>query len=257
MKRRSTPLKPLPAFGYYALAGTIGLYGGVASYQPKCVELLMQLDDSPMASELREHMARTTAPQRQHHGESSDTSAAAGSGTAPARPAPGAYAQTRGAPSRPGYSSQSQYQRQQQHQEQEQADGFDAHAEPAAPPAFGELGGDDSDAPDAFGSGRPQQQGRSLFDEDDSESRKTQPRASYADLRTRNRHRVDAPSEQGARSAGSPPAGPGYDRRRAEAAYEERPTDQGLIDPQPKPTHPSDAMRHTQRYTKYGDPIEE
>jgi len=41
----------------YAVGGFFGFSSGVASYTPRCAQMLMELDDSPIADELRKHMA--------------------------------------------------------------------------------------------------------------------------------------------------------------------------------------------------------
>ena len=44
----------------YAVGGFFGFSSGVASYTPRCAQMLMELDDSPIADELRKHMASSS-----------------------------------------------------------------------------------------------------------------------------------------------------------------------------------------------------
>eukprot|EP00729_Bicosta_minor_P000763 gene763-12169_t len=65
----------------YAAGGFFGFSSGVASYTPRCAQMLMQLDDSPIADELRKHMAAQQSANYGQRGVSIDrNSGASGSG---------------------------------------------------------------------------------------------------------------------------------------------------------------------------------
>ncbi|EGD81151.1 hypothetical protein PTSG_11190 [Salpingoeca rosetta] len=58
VSRRGRPPTRLVSIAYHVGFGSAGFYAGVVSYQPRCVEKILALSNSPMADELRAFMER-------------------------------------------------------------------------------------------------------------------------------------------------------------------------------------------------------
>lgn len=209
------------------------MYLGVVSYSPRCVEMIMQLDDSPMANELRQHIQRRHPPTLPADGTGRDSMHAR-----PELPA-AAAAVHQPSPRRPP-PQPAEY------------NNMDVQSRQAAGPAIAATQYPSVQSmetveptPDAF----PQLP-------EGTEARQPQ---SYADLRQEHRARSAGPAVYADRprpSFNSPPQRPRSPDAYADVS-EEQVNSLGLIDPQPKPTRPSDREHRPIRYNKYGDPVEE
>lgn len=207
----------------------------------------MKLDNSPMANELRQHMASAAEQRRNASGDRAgrpvDGASYSGMYQQPQAPA----SELQPAESVPNAPSPPEPRLSAAQRDTESGTAYRQNQAAGVP----------EDQPEAFGSVRAERPYRSTFDDDDEPAAAVKP--SYGDLRSRHRR---SPSQQSAQPLRRPTgdAVDGYDTQSsygARGGYEVPVNSQGLTDPTPKPTHPSDAMRHPQRYTKYGDPIEE
>ena len=200
--------------------------------------MLMQLDNSPMATELKQHMAAAAEQRHKASGERAGRppkgtdyggmySGSAKSGGAPAselHPAselqpeesvpnvPAPYAPSRVSSSSSGSGNRS---------------GSGAGNVSASHVEF-----DAEDQPEAFGSVRGERPMRSAFDDDEAADAPAAAPPSYSDMRSRHRQQPQAQAQQ------RPPPPRTY----GGAPYGEttRVNDQGLTDPVPKPTSPND-----------------
>jgi hypothetical protein len=213
--------------------------------------MLMKLDNSPMANELRQHMASAAEQRRNASGDRAGRPADGASYTGMYQQPPAPASELQPAESVPNLPLSPEPQVSAAQRGPQSGTAYkqrpaQTQAERAVP----------EDQPEAFGSVRSERPYRSTFDDDDETAAAVKP--SYGDLRSQHRQ---APQQAGLLHR--PPAGDaadGYDTQPsygARGGYDAPVNSQGLTDPTPKPTHPSDAMRHPQRYTKYGDPIEE